>query len=84
MTSLLTNLRREFMRPSRADLTKPRRKRGITRIRKTEITRVARGIKAAGLPVKGFEVDPATGKFTVLIGNADAAPAANSWDKLLK
>jgi hypothetical protein len=71
------------MRPSKADLTKPRRRRGITKIKKTEVTRVARGIAAAGLPVKGFEIDPGSGKITVLVGQPDPAPAANSWDDVL-
>jgi hypothetical protein len=34
-----------------------RRTRGLTKIRKTEISRVVRGIKAADVPLRGVEVD---------------------------
>lgn len=61
-----------------------RRSRGLTKIRKTEIERVTRGIKAAGLPMRGVEVDPASGKFTILFGKPDEPGPANSWDDVLK
>ena len=35
----------------------PRRTRGLTKIKKTDVTRVARGALAAGLTLRGFEVD---------------------------
>ena len=46
----------------------PRRTRVLTKIKKTDVTRVARGALAAGLTLRGFEVDPTTGKFCVLVG----------------
>jgi hypothetical protein len=60
-----------------------RRTRGLTKIKKTEITRVARGVLAAGLPLRGFEVDPASGKFSVLVGQP-GEPAGNDLDNWLR
>jgi hypothetical protein len=59
-----------------------RRTRGLTKIRQSEIARATRGMLAAGLSVRGVEVDSATGKFSVLIGNPTPA-ATNTWDDLL-
>jgi hypothetical protein len=66
----------------RPKVTTKRRTRGLTKIKRTEITRVTRGVLAAGLNLRGVEVDPISGKFRVLVG--DETPAdANSWDEVL-
>jgi hypothetical protein len=59
-----------------------RRTRGLSKIKKTEITRVAKGLLAAGFPVRGFEVDPTTGKFSVLVGQPGEASGINTWDEV--
>ena len=61
-----------------------RRTRGLTKIRKTEIARGARGMRAAKMPVRGIEVDPASGKFTILVGKPlEPGTSSNSWDEVL-
>jgi hypothetical protein len=61
-----------------------RRTRGIAKFRKSEIARAARGMMDAGFPVRGIEVDPATGTLRVLVDKPGEAGAGNSWDDLLK
>lgn len=50
---------------------KRRRSRGLTKIRKTEIDRATRGVLAAGLTVRGVEIDPMRGTFRVLVGQGE-------------
>jgi hypothetical protein len=61
---------------------KKRRTRGLSKIKKTEITRVAKGLLAAGFPVRGIDVDPATGKISVLVGQPGAPD--NNLDNWLR
>jgi hypothetical protein len=56
-----------------------RRVRGPSKFRKTEIARAARGMLAAGLPVRGIEIDPATGRFVVLIGQPTEGGDLDNW-----
>jgi hypothetical protein len=50
------------------------------RIRKPSATRLMKGAMAAGLTVRGVELDP-TGKITVLVGKPGEQPteAINPW-----
>ena len=58
---------------------KPRPKlRGPGRFRQTETARVVRAALSAGLPVARVEVDPASGKITVIAG----APEVNKASEL--
>ena len=61
---------------------KQRRTRGLSKFRKTEISRAAQGMLDAGLTLRGVEVDPVTGKFRVLVG--DAKGEDNELDTWLK
>jgi hypothetical protein len=56
-----------------------RRARSFSRYKRSETSRLVRGVIDAGLPVRGIEVDPDTGKLRVLVGEPDE-PAANPWD----
>jgi hypothetical protein len=58
---------------------KERRTRGPTKIRKTEITRTARALAAAGLTVRGIEVDAVNGKFSVLTGPSTQDSELDDW-----
>jgi hypothetical protein len=50
-----------------------RRTRGLSKFKRTDLAKAAQAAKTAGLPVRGIEIDPATGRFTVLIGEPTAA-----------
>jgi hypothetical protein len=69
-------------------MTKPqpktRRTRGPAKLRRSEISRVAKGVADAGLSVRGFEVDPATGKFTILVGPTGVDAQAEAFDSFLR
>jgi hypothetical protein len=43
--------------------------------RKTDLVRALRAALAAGLPVERVEVDPHTGRISVIVGKPGAAPA---------
>src|SRR2546422_297930 len=47
------------MRRPKLSTKRRTRTRGLTKIKKTEITRVSRGVLAAGLTLRGVEVGPA-------------------------
>jgi hypothetical protein len=52
------------------------------RFRAREIARVMRAAVGTGMAVHAIEVDPGTGKISVLIGDT-AKSSANSWDEVL-
>ena len=58
---------------------KQRRSRGLTRIRKTEVSRAISGVLAAGLTPNGIEVDPISGKFRVLVGREADGNKLDEW-----
>jgi hypothetical protein len=60
-----------------------RQGRGLTKIKRTEITRAALGVLAAGLTLSGVEIDPISGKFRVLVGEP-APTAVNDVDDWLR
>jgi hypothetical protein len=47
------------------------RTRGLSRYKRSETARLLKGALDAGLTVRGFEVDPATGVLRVLVGKPD-------------
>ena len=60
----------------------PRRSRGLTKIRKTEVSRAIQGVVDAGLTPSGIEVDPISGKFRVLVGGpAGEGNALDDWQR---
>ena len=61
---------------------KPRnqRSRGLNRFRERELARALRAAKRAG--GERVEIDPATGKISVLLG-CEAGAATNPWDTML-
>ena len=49
--------------------TKPKRRtRGLSKFRKSEISRAIQGVRDTGLTPCGVEVDPVSGKIRVLVG----------------
>jgi hypothetical protein len=58
--------------------------RGPCRFRKGEVVRAAKAAEAAGLSVERVEIDPATGKISVIVKTAEAevSQLANEWDSL--
>jgi hypothetical protein len=53
--------------------TQKRRGRGPAKFKKTDVTRAANAILAAGLPVREVKVDPHTGQISVLVGEPGEA-----------
>jgi hypothetical protein len=47
------------------------RLRSASRYKRSETKRLLKGALDAGLPVRGFEVDPVTGVLRVLVGKPD-------------
>jgi hypothetical protein len=45
--------------------------RGFSRYKRSETSRLVKGVMDAGLPVRGIEVDPVTGALRVLVGKPD-------------
>jgi hypothetical protein len=64
-------------RPKSRTHTKRRkpRTRGLSRFKRSETARLLKGALDAGLPVRGLEADPVTGKYTVLVGAPTSATA---------
>jgi hypothetical protein len=60
-----------------------RRPRGFSRYRRSETARLLKGAMDAGLPVRGFEVDPTTGVLRVLVGKPGESDSGNSWDEVI-
>jgi hypothetical protein len=50
-----------------------RRTRGFSRYKRSETSRLVKGVMDAGLPVRGIEVDPDTGALRVLVGEPGEA-----------
>jgi hypothetical protein len=66
------------MRPK----TPGKKNRGPNKFRKSEATRLCRGVLAAGLSISRVECDPVTGRVVVFPGKpADVSPANNPWDE---
>ena len=55
-----------------------RRIRGISRYKRSETARLLKGAMDAGLPVRGFEVDPVTGVLRVLVGKPGKGEPADA------
>lgn len=47
--------------------------------KQADVTRVAKGVVAAGLPVGRVEIDR-EGKIIILVGAAGGVPEKNDWD----
>ena len=56
-----------------------RRSRGLSKFKRTDLTKAAKAAIAAGLPVRSVEVDPASGKITVLIGEPATGNELDAW-----
>src|SRR5262245_46483504 len=50
-----------------------RRTRGLSKFKRTDLIKAAKATLAAGLSIRGIDVDPATGRISVLVG-PPAAP----------
>jgi hypothetical protein len=50
--------------------------RGFSRYKRSETSRLVKGVMDAGLPVRGIEVDPVTGALRVLVGKPDESVEA--------
>jgi hypothetical protein len=62
--------------------------RSVNRFNQREVARALRAARLAGERPERVEIDPATGRITVIIANSgDAPPAAsatNEWDEVAK
>jgi hypothetical protein len=68
------------MRPK----TPGRKPRGPNKFRKSEATRLCRGVLAAGLSISRVECDPLTGRIVVFPGRPDGVSVGdNPWDEVL-
>ena len=68
--------------PTPDSLPKPRPPRTPNRFRQTELARAVRATILAGLAVARVEVDPASGKFSVITGapESEDTTGAKAWD----
>ena len=58
--------------------------RGRLSFKETDLMRALKTATKAGLPVRGYEVNPKTGNIVVHIGKADEQPEiGNPWNKAL-
>ena len=69
------------MRRPKPNKPKPqtRRTRGPSKFKRTDLTKTAKATLAAGLSVRGIEVDPVTGRITIQVG-PPAAPTDEPTD----
>ena len=69
------------MRARKSNKPKPQTRymRGPSKFKRTDLTRAAKATLAAGLPVRGIEVDPVTGRITIQVG-PPAAPTDEPTD----
>ena len=60
-------------------------RRSTNRFHEREVTRALRAAKKSGTAVDRLEIDPASGKISMIISKPDgeqvASPAASEWDK---
>jgi len=60
-------------------------RRSTNRFHEREIARVLRAAQKSGTPFGRVDIDPATGKISVIIaqprGEQAASPAASAWDR---
>jgi ABC-type proline/glycine betaine transport system ATPase subunit len=56
--------------------------RGAQNFKQGDVAKAIKGATSAGLSVKRVEIDPATGKITVVAGmpESEKATPANEWD----
>jgi len=60
----------------------PRKPRAQLRFKRADLVRAIRSAKDAGLPIDRVEVDPNSGKISVLVSQpGDAAGERNEWDE---
>jgi hypothetical protein len=76
-------------------LQSPRRPRSATLYKRSDVARAIHGVEDAGKAIERIEIDPATGKITIVpkpgepsgvITTADHKPSSeriNSWDEVL-
>lgn len=62
--------------------TAAKRRRSPVRFRKVEVARMATAAKMAGVPIRRIEVDPATGKIALIVGEPEIV-AADDLQKLV-
>jgi hypothetical protein len=63
------------------DRPPPKRRKQVVRFTKREAVRLTRAVREAG--GGKLTIDPATGLYTVIIGDGQSEPEANSWDRVL-
>jgi hypothetical protein len=63
----------DIMAKPQASPPKQQHTRGFSRFKRSETSRLVRGVIDAGLPVRGIEADPDTGKLRVLVGKPGEA-----------
>jgi hypothetical protein len=69
----------------RRDHRKQKRQRGPSKFKKSDAMRAVRATLATGLSVARVEVDPHTGKISVIVGEPDRASTTdNPWEERLR
>jgi hypothetical protein len=58
-----------------------RRTRGPARFKKTDATRAVKAALGAGLSVSRAEIDPHTGKISVVVGEPASTTDPHPWDE---
>jgi len=57
--------------------------RGVNRFNQREVTRAVRALRLAGESVDRVEINPRSGKISLVLGKPAEASGNNSWDEVL-
>jgi hypothetical protein len=68
-------------KPQNPTLRPTQRTRGFSRYKRSETSRLVRGVLDAGLSVRGVEVDPVTGALRVLVEPGKPSNDLDNWLK---
>jgi hypothetical protein len=55
--------------------------RSTSKFKKTDVTRAAKAVLAAGVAISGIEIEPATGKITITTGGSSGAEKITDLDR---
>jgi hypothetical protein len=55
--------------------------RGPSKFKKSDLTRATKAVLAAGVDIAGIEIEPVTGKITIMTSGSSDAEKTNDLDK---
>ena len=57
--------------------------RSTSKFKKTDVTRATKAVLAAGVDIAGIEIEPATGKITIMTSGSSGAEKITDLDRLM-